>query len=202
MVLDKNPSKYDRLTYMIQTMIQTLKKGGLIIYPTETAYALGCDATNLLAVNKVYSVKKRPPSSPLSILVADMEMAQKVAEMSDETLNLAKKHWPGPLTLICSAKQSSLAPGVIGPDNSIALRISSSPDAQNIVEKYGKPIVATSANASGQPTCYDIACVRSQIDTSHITAYDTGELEKNNPTSTIVDTRNELLVIRQGGIFI
>lgn len=184
---------------MLEHAIQHIKNGGLIIFPTETAYALGCDATNVHAVNHIYERKGRPAHMPLSIIVADIDMAEKYARFTQEAHALANAHWPGPLTLILECINDALAPGVAHTDHSIALRVSSHITARALARELGKPIIATSANASGQPTCYDVSEIKKQIETDDLCIIDEGPL-KQTPTSTIVDARSGISIIRQGAI--
>jgi len=131
--------------------------------------------------------------------MADIDMVKRYAHINKEAEKLIKEYWPGPLTLILDAKQSDLAEGVIAPDNSIAVRISNHPAATQLSQTIGKPFVSTSANASGNDTCYDVSRIKEQIDTTDIHMIDVGPLPKNIP-STIADIRKKLKVIRYGSV--
>ena len=167
----------------------------IYIYPTETAYAIGCDATKTDLVDRVFQLKNRPKNKTLPIIVADIDMAHKYAHITKHAQLLIDQHWPGPLTLVLEAKPSDLAEGIILHDNSIALRVSSHPTATKLTKDIGKPIVSTSANASGQSTCYDIAVIHHHIDTQNIHIIDEGVLPTIKP-STIIDARSEPKIIR------
>ncbi len=169
----------------------------IYIYPTETAYALGCSATDQNAVDRIFAIKNRPKRQTLPLIMAHIEMVAAYAHINKEAEKLIAEYWPGPLTLVLDAKPSDLAEGVIAPDNSIAVRISNHPAATQLSQTTGKPFISTSANASGCDTCYDVAAVKKQLDISGITIMDVGPLPKNIP-STIVDVRNQIKVIRYG----
>ena len=85
---------------LIREAALVLKRGGLVVYPTETAYALGCDAKNARAMRRIRTVKGREKSKPLPLIAASLSMATRLANFDVFSLALAKKHWPGPLTLI------------------------------------------------------------------------------------------------------
>jgi L-threonylcarbamoyladenylate synthase len=128
-----------------------LAAGGLVAFPTETVYGLGADAANDRAVAKLYAVKERPSFNPLIAHVADLAAARHLAEFDAEALELADAFWPGPMTLVlpklraCPVGQLATA-GL----ETIAVRVPSHPVARDILIAFGKPVVAPSANRSGQ----------------------------------------------------
>jgi tRNA threonylcarbamoyl adenosine modification protein (Sua5/YciO/YrdC/YwlC family) len=127
---------------IIHEAIKVLKRGGLIVYPTDTIYGIGCNATNKRAVNKIYKIKKRPKNKPLSILCSSMNMANKYVKVS----NKAKKMLPGKHTFILPTKTKLPVS-----DNNIGIRI---PNhwCTKLARALGKPITSTSANISGKKT--------------------------------------------------
>lgn len=132
-----------------------LAKGETIVFPTETSYGLGCDATNRQAVNAIFDLKGREAGKPVLVVVSDVEMIKPYIVWDDRLSVIAEKYWPGPLTVVVKAKiPSSLAPGVVSEDGTVAFRVTSQPIAQALVKALGKPLVATSANVSGQPSIF------------------------------------------------
>lgn len=134
--------------------VEILRQGGVVAYPTETFYGLGCRADLESAVERIFEIKGREGDKPLPLIVADEEMAAEVARMSgagSETLapDLAKVFWPGPLTLILPARREF--PRGIAPRGTIALRVSAHPLARALSRNLDQPLVSTSANPSGQP---------------------------------------------------
>lgn len=182
-----------------------LRRGGLLIYPTETAYALGCDATNARAVASIFRLKGRERGKPLPLIAASVVMAERYARFTPLARKLAKQHWPGPLTIVAASRQlqatSRLAPGVLARDGTIALRVSSNPIARALSRRLGRPIVSTSANRSGQPPRYSIqSAVRSLGLHQQFFVLDIGPLPRRRP-STIVDARGDVLrTLRRGTI--
>lgn len=130
-----------------------LRSGGLVILPTETVYGLAADAGNARAVAALYAAKGRPAFNPLIAHVADLAMAQAVARFDDRALALARRFWPGPLTLVlpiadplavCDLARAGL--------DTVAVRAPAHPLAHAVLEAFGGPLVAPSANRSGRPS--------------------------------------------------
>ena len=128
--------------------IQRLRDGGLIAFPTETCYALGCRASDTAAVGRLVALKHRPKGKPLPVLIASVEALSTVLPESPLYV-LADAFWPGPLTLVVPAFPGLAAPVTAG-TNMVGVRISAHPTARALVKALGEPLVATSANLSGQ----------------------------------------------------
>lgn len=135
----------------IQKCIEVLKNDGIILYPTDTVWGLGCDATNEEAVKKIYEIKQREDSKSLITLVSSDAMLQKyvveVPELAWDLIDLATK----PTTIIYP-KAKNLASNVIAQDESIGIRMMKEGFCNQLVHKFGKAIVSTSANISGEPS--------------------------------------------------
>jgi L-threonylcarbamoyladenylate synthase len=175
-----------------------LLQKSVFVYPTETCYGLGCDATQPALVKRIYQVKCRDFNKPLSIIVADLHMAKQYAEFSPIALQLAKQHWPGPLTLVLPSKVL-----LLDKDNFIALRVSSNPIATIISRMLNKPIVATSANVSGQKDCYSVKEVFVQFEGRQNQPdfiIDGGELERRLPSTVVKIVEGDVEVVREGEI--
>jgi len=131
--------------------ILDLKKGKIILYPTDTVWGLGCDATNKEAVSKIYQLKNREENKSLVILVNSVEMLRNyVEEVPDKVLEIIKNTIQ-PTTIIYN-NAKNLANNTIAADGSIAIRIPEDAFCLDLIEKLGKPIVSTSANRSGEET--------------------------------------------------
>ncbi|WP_222984683.1 L-threonylcarbamoyladenylate synthase [Flagellimonas meishanensis] len=135
----------------INNCIRELKKGNLILYPTDTVWGIGCDATDPEAVKKVYALKQREDSKALICLVSNQAMLERhvkhVPEVAYDIMDLATK----PTTIVFD-EPLGIAPNLIASDNTLAIRVASDKFCQYLINKFGKPIVSTSANISGQPT--------------------------------------------------
>jgi L-threonylcarbamoyladenylate synthase len=134
----------------IKQAVETLRQGGAILYPTDTIWGLGCDATNEKAVNRILNIKKRTEKKSMMILVSDIGMLQGyIKEMPDIAWDLIE-YAEKPLTLIF-ANARNLAPTIIAEDGSIGIRVVQDEFARRLIERFRKPIVSTSANISGEP---------------------------------------------------
>ncbi|MCF8274996.1 MAG: threonylcarbamoyl-AMP synthase [Flavobacteriaceae bacterium] len=135
----------------INKALKTLKEGGLILYPTDTVWGIGCDATNMDAVENVFKLKQRHDSKALICLVADDRMLQKyvkkIPDVAFDIFNVSEE----PITLIYDDAQN-LAKNLIADDNSIAIRIPNDDFCFQLLRRFNGAIVSTSANLSGQPT--------------------------------------------------
>ena len=137
------------MTDEINKCIQILEKGGLILYPTDTVWGIGCDATNEAAVQKVYDLKKRTDSKALICLVGNEAMLEKyienVPELAYDLIDLSEK----PVTIIYDSPRG-IAKNLVASDNTLAIRVASDKFCQYLINKFKKPIVSTSANISGK----------------------------------------------------
>lgn len=131
-----------------QTLL-TISQGGLVIYPTETFYALGCLATCHEAVVQVAVLKNRPQNKPLPLIFADWDMVVRFARLDAASLCLAQKFWPGPLSIVTEVAPE-LSPLVQDVTGRAAVRISSHPVATRLCKAVGAPLISTSANKNGQ----------------------------------------------------
>lgn len=192
-----------------------LKPDSIILYPTDTLYALGVDATNPEMVRKLKELKGRNEGKPISIAVDSIEMMKHYAEVTPLAQLLAKKFLPGKLTLtlILKAKcsmsrhrtfeQCILAEGVVAPDGSVGVRIPNHPRALALIRELGKPLTATSANVSSMETESTPEKILAQFGdkASWIThIIDEGALPPSGP-STVVDARGTgPVILREGAI--
>ncbi|WP_111309531.1 L-threonylcarbamoyladenylate synthase [Confluentibacter sediminis] len=135
----------------INNALKVLKEGGLLLYPTDTVWGIGCDATNTKAVEKIYKLKQRSDSKALICLVADDRMlkkyVKKVPEVAYNILDVADN----PITIIYDDAQN-LAENLVADDNTIAIRIPNDDFCFQLLRRFNGAIVSTSANISGQPT--------------------------------------------------
>jgi L-threonylcarbamoyladenylate synthase len=177
-----------------------LSAGGLVAFPTETVYGLGADATNGIAVARLYAAKGRPSFNPLIAHVASLAEAQRLARFDATATRLAQAFWPGPLTLVLPKTQdcpvSDLATAGL---DSIAVRVPDHPVARALLAAFGRPIVAPSANRSGHvsPTtaAHVLADLRGQIDLVVDGGPTTVGVE-----STIIACLDKPTLLRPGGL--
>lgn len=139
----------------LSNALKVLNTQGVISYPTEAVFGLGCDPDSPIAIEKVLQLKKRPASKGLILIAANIEQLQHYADFSllnNEQRDAIQKTWPGPFTWILPA-QKSLSKLVSGDFDSVAVRVSEHPVVQQLCCQFGKPIISTSANLSGLAPC-------------------------------------------------
>ncbi len=187
-IIEVNKTNHDQT---IAEAVNCLQAGGLLIFPTETTYGAGVDATNQAAVNKLLKYKARREGKPLSIAVTDLAMAEQYVVINDPARRLYDRFLPGPVTVVSQAKPNTVASGVASEFNTLGVRI---PDYQlvlDIVKALGRPITATSANASGEKRPYNIQDIFNHLSNKQKSlidlVLDAGKLPPNQP-STVIDT--------------
>ena len=193
---NKNNSKI-----IIKKALAVLKNGGIFVFPTETCYGIGTDATKKSAINKLYSYKTRREGKPLSVVVADIKMAQKYVEINEMAENLYKSYLPGPITVVSKGK-GKVAKGVESEYGTLGIRIPEHELILDIVKNFGKPFTATSANMSYLPKPYSIKALLKNMPAKNLELIDliidAGKLP-HRETSTVVDTTmNSLNIVREG----
>jgi L-threonylcarbamoyladenylate synthase len=146
----------------IEIAARILRKGGLVAFPTETVYGLGADAGNPQAVARIFEVKARPRLDPLIVHVGDFESAKHYGEFPASADALAKRFWPGPLTLIV-AKKPSVPPIVTAGLDTVAIRVPAHPAALALIKAAGFGIAAPSANPFGYVSPTDAQHVAEQL---------------------------------------
>lgn len=186
-------------------LIFEILNGKVLVFPTETSYGLGCDATSQEAVDKIFKIKGRAGDKPLLIVVDSIETAKKYLRWNETLEKLAQKYWPGPLTIVGEYIGGNLAKGVVGADNTVAVRVSAFPLIKSITSKIQKPLVATSANLADEPTLFDSAeIIKVFLDRANqpdiILNY--GVLPNVSATTLIKIIDNKIKILRQGGIFV
>lgn len=135
----------------LEKYLKVLKKGELLLYPTDTVWGIGCDATNEKAVDKIFELKRRHESKSMVILVHSIEMLnQYVSEIPQTAIKLIQST-EEPISIIYS-NPKGLAKNVIAEDNTVAIRLVKDDFCEQLIERFGKPIISTSANISGKPT--------------------------------------------------
>ena len=162
------------MTAEIQKALEVLRNGGVILYPTDTVWGIGCDATDPEAVAKVYSIKNREDSKSLVLLASDMDMicryVKEIPEMAVQLVEVNDK----PMTIIypgavvgeegcMKADRRCLAFNTVAEDGTVGIRIPMMDFCQQLVAKLGRPLVSTSANISGEPTPKKFAEITDQI---------------------------------------
>lgn len=181
----------------IDNCLQVLHNGGLILYPTDTVWGIGCDATNEKAVEKVYQLKKRPDQKAMIVLVADERDVLQYVASPDLAVFDYLQETKKPTTVIYEGA-IGLADNLVGKDGSIAIRICNEQFCKHLIKRFRKPIVSTSANISGEPAAKIFAHINEQIKSGvdYVVTYRQDDKTIAAPSSVIKWDNGHLEVIR------
>jgi len=186
------------MKFEIQKTLEVLKNSGVMLYPTDTVWGIGCDATSEEAVAKVFTIKKRSESKSLVILVDDFDMLKKyIPKVPKAVIELLSKT-TNPTTIIYD-NPAGLAKNVVAEDNTVAIRIVQNEFCRELIRLFGKPIVSTSANISGNPTPKSFNEIEMSILDSVDYVVNLHRDEVNEKSSTIlrVNDKGEITVLRK-----
>lgn len=183
----------------INKALEVLRNGGLILYPTDTIWGIGCDATNADAVAKVFALKQRDESKSLIVLLdTDNKLQSYVSEVPEVAYELIE-YSGKPLTIIYDGAKN-LAPNLISIDGSVAIRVANHPFCHQLIQRFRKPIVSTSANISGQPSPTHFTEISSDIKegVDYIVRFGQDDLSKRNPSTIMkLDASGKFSYIRK-----
>jgi L-threonylcarbamoyladenylate synthase len=188
---------------LVNAAVSVLAAGGLLIFPTETTYGAGVDATNQAAVDKLLAYKSRREGKPLSIAVTDLAMAEQYVEVNDQAKKLYQRFLPGPVTVV-SKSLGQVATGVESEFGTLGVRIPNYELVLEIVKALGRPVTATSANGSGEKRPYTVQDIYDGLSDKQLSLIDlvinAGQLPPNPPSTVIDTTLSTPVVFRQGEI--
>lgn len=180
--------------------LDALRHGEVIVFPTETFYGLGADALNGDAVERVVSIKGREAKNPIPIIVSDEEMLRTVvAELPPLAQRLMDRFWPGPLTLVLTAKKGLPAP-LLNRDGGVGVRISSHSLASRLVRDLGRPLTATSANLSGKEPARTVAEAQAYFSGRLNIFIDGGRLPGKKGSTVMKIAQDRWQILREGEI--
>ena len=180
----------------IQKASQIIKDGGIVVFPTDTVYGIGCNPYDENAVKKIFHIKSRDISKPLPILTDSIQNAEKIVELTEYSRKIAEKFWPGQLTLILNLKDEKLRKS-LNLKEKIAVRIPNNTCALNLLKKCSF-LVGTSANISGESSFND---PKQCSDKLQYDVFVDGGMISSQGESTIIEICDEeIKIIRQGAI--
>jgi L-threonylcarbamoyladenylate synthase len=182
----------------IRNSLITLKEGGVILYPTDTIWGLGCDATNPAAVEKIFSIKSRSDEKSLIILVDGDAMLERYVRNIPEIVFELTSVSDSPITIIYP-EGKNLANGVCNEDGSVGIRICNEPFCNELITRFRKPIISTSANKSGNPSPSNFSEIEEEIKNGagYVVTYRQEDNRKNKPSSVIkIDKKGAFKIIR------
>lgn len=182
----------------VEKALTVLRKGGIILYPTDTVWGIGCDAANKEAVQKIYALKKRDDSKSMIVLVAEERDVLKYVAAPDLSVFDFLQQQSRPTTVIFDGA-IGFAENLVAEDGSIAIRIVQDKFCRHLVKRLGKPIVSTSANISGQPTPQIFCEVREEIKTGvdHVVQWRQDDTTPAQPSQIIKWENGEAVYLRR-----
>ena len=192
----KNSTDYQKLRYSAEI----IKNGGIVVFPTETVYGIGTNGLDKEAVERLYKIKERPLNKPISLLVSDYEMIEKVVkDINELEYKIMKKFFPGPLTIILNKKD--IVPDIVTSGGStVGIRMPEEEITRKLIEYAGVPIAAPSANISGKPSGIDLQEIVKEFG-DKVDYYIDGGKSKIGIGSTIVKVENNTIkILREGSI--
>jgi len=181
----------------IQKAVQIINKGGIVIFPTDTVYGIGCDPYNQKAVLSLYKIKKREETKLFPVIGYSKKELEKIAEFNDKAEKIAEMFWPGPITLILKVKDENIRKS-LGLGKKIAVRV---PNNQCVLSllKECKLLVATSANISGTTSLTDPNDCKRDLN-GYDLLLDGGILSDDGESTIVEIDRNKLRIVRSGSI--
>src|SRR3990167_7117553 len=185
----------------IDQAVRVLNKGGIVIFPTDTAFGMGCRMDNAETVDRLFKVRKRPNSQPTLVLVDSIEMAQKYLKPVDDRIKkLIKKYWPGALTIVLPCLTNKVSKLIRGGGNTLGVRMPDHKIALSLVKGVGVPMLGPSANFHGEKTPYKFE----DLDPRLIEQVDyvvSGDTSFKKIPSTVIDcSKKPWKIIRKGAV--
>jgi L-threonylcarbamoyladenylate synthase len=197
---DRRPSE-ERPLSEVAAAVEALRRGGLVILPTETVYGLAADAANAEAVARIYEAKGRPRFNPLISHVTDLEAAERLVVFDARARSLAEAFWPGPLTIVAPARPgarvSELARAGL---DTVAVRAPAHALAQAVLQAFGGPVVAPSANRSGRPSPTNFDDALEETGAAAAAGLDGGPCSVGLESTVVGVLGGELRLLRPGAV--
>ena len=181
--------------------IQTLNKGGVIVYPTDTSYALGVNALDIEAVEKLPKLKARPVDMPISVAVADFAAVDELTVSNPLVRKIYKRFLPGALTLILEIKpdiEQKLSPIIVPESNKIGIRIPDHTIALALLKRFGKPLTVTSANIHNKTIPVEISTSIEQFGDGVDLYLDCGKCQHQGESTILDVSEGNITIIREG----
>ncbi len=182
----------------IEKAVNFIKRGGVVIFPTDTVYGFIADAGNKKAVENIFRIKKRSRKKPLAVFVKNIEVAKQLAEINNKQEKILKQYWPGRFTFVL--KRKKINKKLYGLDkNSLALRVPNYKPLNDLLRKINKPLVQTSVNVSGKKPLNKVKEIITQFKNSKIPIIliNAGDLKNPKPSQIIDLTKTKNRLIRR-----
>lgn len=188
---------------VVLRVVKVLREGGIVMHPTETCYGFAVDIFNEEALKKLYILKGRDAGKPLSILVDGVKMAEKFGDFSEKAKKLARKYWPGALSIVVP-RRKDLPEFFNKGEKFVSIRFSSDDFCLSMVKKFVGPLTTTSANVSGMPPLYeaDLSQFGSDIVGNIDFVVDGGAILRRSPSTVVKVDGDKVEILRQGDLFL
>jgi L-threonylcarbamoyladenylate synthase len=186
----------------LEEAAEEIKKGNLVIFPTETVYGIGANALDKNAVKKIFKAKGRAQDNPLIVHVANIDMVKTIVEnIGTLEQKLIEKFWPGPLTIIMKRKDNKIIPNIVTANlDTVGIRMPSNLIAKELIEKAGVPIAAPSANVSGKPSGTNIEDIKEEFEGKVSYIVDGGSTDIGLESTVIKVENDKIDILRPGKI--
>lgn len=194
MILPINPENPQ--PRLIHQVCDSLKKGGVIAYPTDTTYGLGCDIFSRQGLRNIYQIKHRDARKPFSFICADLSDVARYAHVSNFAFKIMKRHLPGPYTFVLEATRI-VPDSLVTRQKTVGIRIPDDPIALAIVRELQHPLVTTSANLSGEEPMHDPQEINQRMGKQLDLVID-GGMRLGNPSTVISLLNDQIEVLREG----
>jgi len=181
----------------IRIAVRTIKNGGIVVFPTDTVYGIGCDPYNSKAVKRIYKIKKRNFAKTFPVLGASMREISKIAFFDKKSEKIARKFWPGQITLILRVKDEKLIKSM-NLKGKIAVRVPKSKSTVLLLKKCGF-LIGTSANLSGKSSCTNLKDCQNSIQ-GYDLAIDGGSLRCKGESTIVEVNKDKVRILREGAI--
>jgi L-threonylcarbamoyladenylate synthase len=194
-------NKYRLNKRALQEALEILHSGGMVIHPSESSYGCAVDPRNPRALKRLFQFKKRSVGHPVLLAASSIKQAEKIVKLSPRLKNLAKKYWPGPLTIVASAEAKLDLAGTGHPVSQIAIRVPTVVWLRALAENFDYPVTSTSVNLSGRPPAYTSQEIRKIFSNQKIKPdllLDVGHLPNRPPTTIVRERGRKIEILRQG----
>lgn len=185
----------------IKKAIESFNSGEIVVFPTDTAYGIGCRIDFADSVEKIFKIRQRVESKPLLVLANNMEMVEEYVYLNSQVRQFAKEYWPGGVTLILPCKKDIVPSVVRAGGDTLAVRIPKHQELLEIIKEIGVPVVAPSANISGNKTPYKIEEVEKEILESADLVI-SGECTYKKESTIINTISDSWQVVRRGAVIV
>lgn len=182
----------------VKKAAEILNSGGIIIFPTETVQGIGCLLAKTESINKLYKIKQRDRDKPTLVLVKDLAQAEEFVSFNKQALALVQRFWPGALT-ICLPAQKNVPKDILGPGNTLGVRVSSHPFIQQLQKYLSAPLLAPSANFQDQKSPSSVSQIDKRLSSlvDYVVPIDS---EAEQPSTIVSFNKGKYNVVREGDI--